>query len=182
MPDLPPEQPGAPGQPPGPRKRSAKQELMRIAAQKKRRDVEERKRNLVRFAKTDIEKEVAQAAMDSGYDDPWGWIDDLAVHGCESGMVSGLIYYNETSKFYEAHKEEIWEMLAEDAESTGENILVMLSQMRWAGNISDESTFANYLAWYAYETAAQRLLDRHESGEEPDEESQDEGPINIGLG
>ncbi len=157
---------------------------MRLQRERQRKAEEERKRTAVlRYAKTDIEKIVGQDATDKGYDDPWDYIRDVVEHGCASGTVPGMIYYNETGKFYQEHKEEIWEILYEDHENMGEgNILTMLSQMRWADNVTDENTFENYLAWYAYETAAQRLMDRHENGEEPEGEEEDGGPINVGLG
>ena len=45
-------------------------------------------------------------------------VKDVANHGC-SGGVPGLIYYNETVKFYDDHEEEIWEMLEDHADNEG---------------------------------------------------------------
>lgn len=183
LPPGPPEQPGQPAPRP-PRRRSAKDELMRLQRERVKKEQEEKRRKAVfAYAKSDLEKVVAEDAADKDYDDPWHYVEQVVEHGCSSGMVPGLVYYNETSKFYEKHKEEIWEMLYEDSEAMGEgNILTMLSQMRWAENVTNEDTFENYLAWYAYETACQHLLDRKELGPPEGEDEEDDGPINIGLG
>ncbi len=161
--------------------------MLRINKEQKRREEEERKRKMnepVRFAKSKIEQIVAKEASESSYDDPWKWLDDLARHGCSSGMVSGLIYYNETSKFYQEHKTEIWEQLAEDADSHGTSIMEMLGEIQcFRENVTDEDTFENYMAWYAYEAAAQALIDRHENPESYgyDDEDDDSPTPNLDI-
>jgi hypothetical protein len=39
------------------------------------------------------------------------WIDDLAAHGCESGMVGSLVYYTDTAAVYDRHEDEILDVL-----------------------------------------------------------------------
>lgn len=149
---------------------------MRLTKERREREAAEARRRIVfNYAKSDIEKIVAEDAADKDYDDPWKYLEDVSNHGCASGIVPGLIYYHETCKFYEKHKKEIWAILAEDQESQGEgNILSMLGSLPMGENITDEDTFENNLAWYAYERACQTLLDRKEQGLENGPEDEEE--------
>jgi hypothetical protein len=82
-------------------------------------------------------------------------IKDVADHGC-SGGVSGLIYYEETSKFHDDHEKEIWDLVERFADDSGHTI------MQYIGNISKAGSLAqlkNDLAWLAVEVNAQDLLD-----------------------
>ena len=47
------------------------------------------------------------------------YLQDLTQHGAISGMVSGLIYYHETTQFFNEHRDEILAMLHELKEETG---------------------------------------------------------------
>ena len=47
------------------------------------------------------------------------YLQDLTQHGAISGMVSGLIYYSETTQFFNEHRDEIVAMLDELKEDTG---------------------------------------------------------------
>lgn len=145
-----------------PNPRRAKDELMRLAKERREREAEEQRRDVQRFADTGLKKAVAADAMER--DDPWQFVKDVAQHGCESGIVGHLVYYNGTNEFYIQHTEEIWDILHEDKENTGApTILGMLAGMRWADNVGGHEQLLNYLAWYGYETAAQRLLDAKEN-------------------
>lgn len=82
-------------------------------------------------------------------------LEDLLKYGCVSGMVSELIYYTDTTKFYQNHKAEIWEMLNEDLNDYGtdkpQDVL-----RDWDGEdpYADETQNQNLLAWYAFERVA----------------------------
>jgi len=54
-------------------------------------------------------------------------LEDLQSHGCISGMVSDLIYYADTVKFYKAHKKEIISLVSEFCENTGETLKDFIS-------------------------------------------------------
>jgi len=134
--------------------RRAKDELMRLAKERRDRDV-------VRFAETDLQKAVATDAIER--EDPWGFLDDIRKHGVESGIVGHLVHYNDSSAFYQQHEEEIWDMLEEDRSNSGaESILAMLGSMSWAGNVGSDVQLRGYLAWYCYEVAVHQLLDKKE--------------------
>ena len=69
--------------------------------------------------KNDVINFLLAQAQDS--EDAQGILENVLTHGCESGMVSHLIYYTNTVAYYEEHKSEIMEMLEqlgiEDVES-----------------------------------------------------------------
>jgi len=56
---------------------------------------------------------VAKEAL--GYDNPKIFFADLLQHGCITGMVSGLVHYNDTHAFFDKHYAEI-EALRHDYE------------------------------------------------------------------
>ena len=81
-------------------------------------------------------------------------VADIAKHGC-SGGVSGLIYYHETSDFYDDHVTEIWEMLEDAADQEGVKLMEKVQSLTH----DEESyrTFKNKLVWWAVEVRAQEL-------------------------
>jgi len=93
-----------------------------------------------------IQAAVAQEALE--YDDPQSFFEDLQQHGCISGIVSSLIYYNDTHAFYDKHYEEIEELRTEYESSTGEPIQI-------------NNDLKNYLAWFAFEQVANELVNEY---------------------
>ncbi len=88
---------------------------------------------------------------------------DLAQHGCISGMISSLIYYSDTTKFYNDYKEEINQMLSELKDGTG------LSLEELFGDKFDkedplvlEDNNQNLMAWYAFEEMSSKLSEELE--------------------
>ena len=81
-------------------------------------------------------------------------VADIAKHGCIGG-VSGLIYYHETSDFYDDHVTEIWEMLEDAADQEGVKLMEKVQSLTH----DEESyrTFKNKLVWWAVEVRAQQL-------------------------
>ena len=69
--------------------------------------------------KNDVINFLLAQSQDS--EDAKGILENVLTHGCESGMVNHLIYYKDTVRYFEEHKEEITEMLyqlgIEDVES-----------------------------------------------------------------
>lgn len=67
-------------------------------------------------------KEAYNEIIESNLGDPEdrkAYLQDLTEHGAISGMVGGLIYYHETTEFFDTHKDEIVAMLDEMKEETG---------------------------------------------------------------
>ena len=96
-----------------------------------------------------------------------GLISDIAKHGCAGG-VSGLIYYSETSSFYDQHEGEIWQVLKDTADAAG--IKNGLQLYNICKDPSSLELLKNDLVWFAVEVAAQQLEDN------PEEETLD--PVN----
>lgn len=82
---------------------------------------------------------------------------DMVNHGVSNGF-SGLIYYSETTALYHKYKDEIWDMLYDDAESYGETILGFIAQFSGAKNVGGVDQFENLLVWYAAEKIAGNLI------------------------
>ena len=69
------------------------------------------------------------------YENPITFLEDVLQYGCSSGIVSELIYFNETKCFFIKHMEEIFEIY----NSTKDNLS------------SDFEVNANNLSWLAFE-------------------------------
>lgn len=99
------------------------------------------------YSRTDLERNVATSIIDeieNGYHFE-SYVSDLMQHGCESGMVGGLIYYSDTHKFYDQHYEDIEDLRVEWKKSTGEALQ------------PDEYDLKNWFAWFAYEETVRNL-------------------------
>jgi hypothetical protein len=105
-----------------------------------------------------LKKQVVSIIL-SEADDVEIYLTDLSNHGCGSGMVSALIYYSATLKFYETHKEGINELLQEALSDFG-----FKSPFDLFGDKLDsedplflETTNQNLLAWFAFEETARQV-------------------------
>ena len=106
-------------------------------------------------------KEVAQEWIEEKIADGYTKqeaIDELMAHGCQSGMVSGLIYYTDTTKFFEEHKGEINELLKELLSSTGGSAEEIFSG-KWDNNdpLCMDKYNQNFLAWFGFEETVRAL-------------------------
>ena len=81
-----------------------------------------------------------------------GQIADVVLEGCQTGIVSELIYYSDSCAFYEKYKEEIWGRLYEDADSMGcESVLHFISTFNGSKDVGSETQLHNLLSWWACE-------------------------------
>ena len=87
------------------------------------------------------------------------WFEDLMQNGCVSGMVSELIYYSDTTKFYEKHQERINEMLKDLMWEIGADNLAGIFGDKFDSEdpLCLETTNQNLLAWFAFEETARSL-------------------------
>ena len=81
-------------------------------------------------------------------------IAEVAKHGADAGFP-GFIYTSDAVKFYQEHHDKIWQMLWEDAEGLGTTPIQMIADFNRADMATTYDGFANLLAWYALERAAQ---------------------------
>ena len=79
-------------------------------------------------------------------------IEDVTRHGCSGGTISELIYYADTSAFYEKYKEEIWRRLSDMADDLGcDSILHLIVTFNGAKEVGAPLQLHNLLAWGAAE-------------------------------
>lgn len=79
-------------------------------------------------------------------------LQEIAEHGCASGCAHGLIYYSDTVKAYEEHKDSLHAMLQDYKDNFGE----------WPSyitdNLGDYTQFANTVVWLCAEIVAQETV------------------------
>ncbi len=88
-----------------------------------------------------------------------GYLKDLAHGGCQSGMVSELIYTADCVIFYMTHREEIGKLLGETLENFDMPGPVALFGDKWLSDdpLALDDQNQNLLAWFAYEQVAHDL-------------------------
>ena len=76
-------------------------------------------------------------------------VEEMVTYGCQSGIVSALITYSDTEKFFNNHANEIFELIED---------------MRQEGiiNMNNFELSKNNLAWFAFETIAQEIYQEME--------------------
>lgn len=79
-------------------------------------------------------------------EEPLAYIQDVLSHGCQSGIVSGLIYYKDTHNFFDKYYGEIQDCIIDLQEMIGEPIDLLKS-----GDIK------NHCAWLAYEETVRTI-------------------------
>lgn len=90
----------------------------------------------------DIKICVAQEAL--RYHSIKDFFNDLLSHGCVSGMISSLVFYNQTEKFFDKHYLEIMEIKEELEASMGQPMKIPYE-------------LKNYLAWFGFEQTAYQM-------------------------
>lgn len=103
------------------------------------------------------------------------YASDISNYGIQGGF-SGFTYYADTCAFYQANKEDIWELATDQADENygkDSNVFTMLANFGGAKNVSSAMTFENLMAWYAAEEAA-RYVSEFEVEEEDDETEEED--------
>ena len=86
----------------------------------------------------------------------------LTTHGC-SGAVAGIIYYWETTKFHADHEEEIWDLLYQYAQDSGEQLMDYIASIPIMKDVGSHAQFLSALVWWAVEVRAQELVVRKDA-------------------
>ena len=89
-------------------------------------------------------------------------IKDIATHGC-SGAVAGIIYYYETTKFHADYEKEIWDLLYQHAQDSGEQLMDYIAAIAIMKDVGSHAQFLNALVWWAVEVRAQELVAEREA-------------------
>jgi len=83
---------------------------------------------------------------------------EIVNNGCIGG--TSLIYYTETTKFYDENESDIWELMEKQSDEMGcANVFEFLSGFSKDYLPTDDTTFKNMLAWYAIEEMAKMILE-----------------------
>ena len=71
----------------------------------------------------------------------------MVQHGCQGGTISELIYYHDTSAFYEKYQDEIWDKLEDTRADMGlDSILQLVATFH--GHVGSDLQLRNLLACY----------------------------------
>lgn len=109
----------------------------------------------------ELKKEVLDYIIDiwDDYDNKNAIFEDVLNHGCESGIVGSLIYYNDTTAFYEKHKESINNLLYEILSEMGTSNLLDLFGDKWdtSDPLAIQTENQNLLAWFGFEETLRNI-------------------------
>ena len=95
-----------------------------------------------------------------------GQIADVVLEGCQSGIVSELIYYADSCAFYEQYEGEIWDRLDQMSWDMGEaSILHLIASFNGAESVGSHDQFRNLLAWGACEDVCREIIAEKEEQE-----------------
>lgn len=89
----------------------------------------------------EVIEELLDKIKDEGEEETKLYIQDVLTYGCSSGIVTSLIYYTDTKKFFIKHMDEIFNILNESIQEKSR--LLELD--------------ANKLAWFGYEWAISEI-------------------------
>lgn len=89
---------------------------------------------------------------------------DLNYGGCQSGLVSELIYYADTTAFFDRHYKEIGPLLDNIINSYGFACPAELFGDKWdtSDSIAVDTNNKNLLAWFAFEETAREIFAEEE--------------------
>lgn len=92
-----------------------------------------------------------------------GYIQDVMYGGCQSGVVSELIYYSDTLKFYKKHQRDIDALLRGTLEDTGCSSPAELFGEKWDSDdpLGRDTLNQNLMAWFGFEETAHQLADEN---------------------
>jgi len=92
----------------------------------------------------------------NNYDDIKDFFKDLSYGGCSSGMIGDLIYYKDTSDFFDNYEDEIEDLITLNMDRFGiETRPLFINSLNGsAENIAQEK---NLLSWFAFEEVARDL-------------------------
>lgn len=85
-------------------------------------------------------------------------------HGADAGWP-GFTYITDAAEFTARYRDDVWEMLADDAEAYGAaSVAEFVAGFSRADMTDSSERFDNLLAWYVLETVGRALADDAENG------------------
>ena len=95
-----------------------------------------------------------------------GQIADVILEGCQSGIVSELIYYSDSCAFYDTYEGEIWDRLDQMSCDMGSpSILHLIASFNGSRSVGSHDQFRNLLAWWACEEVCREIIAEKEDKE-----------------
>ena len=93
------------------------------------------------------------------YDDKVHIFTDVLYHGCQSGIVSELIYYSDTVKFYKQYKDDINRLLYSAMSDCGIYSPAELFGDKWDSDdpLALDTYNQNLLAWFGFEETLRNI-------------------------
>jgi len=121
-------------------------------------------KRLSQLAKTPLEKRIVSMLKYNlqDYDNLKSVIKDVLYNGLQSGIISDLIYYNDTLAFYKRYKKEIDTLLKDAMYESGVSSPADIFGKKW--DIEDfsiqDTNNKNLLAWFGFEEKTRELADK----------------------
>ncbi len=85
-----------------------------------------------------------------------GQLKDIVTHGCISGCLDELVYYSDCITFYNKYEKQIWEIISNFIQETGQSLGQFIDSFRL--QIEDETNFKVYLSWFVVEHLSFQLM------------------------
>ena len=102
---------------------------------------------------TKLEKRVINDLLNTGLttEELKDHIKDIVQCGCISGIVSSLVYYSDTTRFFNCYRQEILTMLTDPDKNIYSEYTYLLDQKKYS--VSEK----NSLSWFAYDNTVIRI-------------------------
>ena len=85
------------------------------------------------------------------------YLEEVTINGGQTGIISSLIYYNDTNAFYDRNEQEIEDLIQEYEEELGyKSRCEFMNSLN--GQAEDLIQEKNLLCWFAYEETAKKIL------------------------
>ena len=100
-----------------------------------------------------VEKRVINDLLNTGLttEELKDHIKDIVQCGCISGIVPSLVYYSDTTKFFNCYRKEILSMLQDPDKNIYSGYTYLLDQKKYS--VSEK----NDLSWFAYDNTVIRI-------------------------
>lgn len=88
-------------------------------------------------------------------------MEDLQKHGCISGMIPELIYYDDTNEFYDTYKTDINDLLSNLTQDTGLSVEELFKdQFDENDPLIIDCFNKNLMAWFGFEETSYQLYEQ----------------------
>lgn len=81
----------------------------------------------------EVAEELLDKIKDEGEEETELYIQSVLTHGCSSGIVTSLIYYTDTKKFFIKHMDEIFDILNKSIQEGLRLLELDVNKMAWFG-------------------------------------------------